>query len=183
MVKIKTILNEMGLLKEQHRNEYGCVMLYFTFPEMEDIHKLIDSNDIFHEVGEEYGLETEPHLTLLFGLHDGVPTSAIEKVLDDKTFYTCKGHNASLFENKKFDVLKFDIEGDNLHDVNAELKKQPHTSDFPDYHPHLTIAYLKPGTGKKYVKKLKGKKYWLVPQHAVYSKPDGTKDKISLSID
>jgi len=183
MDKIKTILSEMGLLNEQQKFTYGCVMLYFTFNEMDDIHDLIDSNDLYEEDGEDYGFETEPHVTLLLGLHKEVSTSTVEDVLDGYTFYTCKAHNASLFENEKYDVLKFDIEGDNLHEVNYKLKKHPHTSDFPDYHPHMTIAYLKPGKGKKYVEKLKGKDYWMAPQYAVYSKPNGTKDKISIHID
>lgn len=182
MLTIKQILNEMKI-QEQRKYEYGCAMLYFTFEEMDEVHNLIDSNDLYEEVGEDYGIETEPHLTLLFGLHDGVSTEDVEGVLDKFTYYTCKAHNASLFENEKYDVLKFDIEGDNLSETNEELKKFPYTNDFPKYHPHMTIAYLKPGTGKKYVEKLKGEKYWLAPQYAMYSKPDGTKDKINISID
>ena len=50
---------------------------------------------------------------------------------------------------------QFDVKGDNLHDANEELKKYPFTSDYPDYHPHLTIGYLKPNKGKKYVDILK----------------------------
>jgi len=181
--EINKIKKFMSLLTENHKYEYGCAMLYFTFPEIKEIHDLIDSNDLYNEVGEDYGLETEPHVTLLFGLHKGIPTSTVEKVLDDRTFYTCKGHNASIFENEKYDVLKFDIEGDGLHEINDELKKQPHTSDFPDYHPHMTIAYLKPGKGKKYIKMLKGMKYQLPPKYAVYSKPNGTKNKITIKVD
>lgn len=174
MLKIKTILNEMNLIQENRKYEYGCAMLFFTFPDMDEVHNLIDSNDLFEEVGEDYGLETEPHVTLLFGLHEEVSTSDVEGVLDKYTYYTCKAHKASTFENEKYDVLKFDIVGDNLDETNKDLKKFPHTSDFPNYHPHMTIAYVKPG---------KGKKYWLPPQYAMYSKPNGDKDKISISID
>jgi hypothetical protein len=78
--------------------------------------------------------------------------------------------------------LKFDIKGDNLHETNADLQQYPFTSNFPDYHPHMTIAYLKPGTGKRYVKMLKGIEYDLLPQYAIYSKPDGEKDKIKIKV-
>jgi hypothetical protein len=57
--------------------------------------------------------------------------------------------------------------------VNAELAKLPHTTNFPDYHPHATIGYLKPGTGKKYVELFKDKQYEVVPEKIVYSKPGG----------
>jgi superfamily II DNA or RNA helicase len=38
-----------------------------------------------------------------------IRTSSYENVLDKYTYSTVKAHNASLFENKDYDVLKFDI--------------------------------------------------------------------------
>jgi len=187
--QIKKIKQRMGLLEEKTKRayEYGCVMLYFTFPEIKEIHNLIDEKDVYIDKEDDsFGLEDEPHTTLLFGLHDGLKTSEVKKILDKYTFDSCKLHNPSLFNNEKYDVLKFDVEGENLHKVNKELKKFPYTSDYPNYHPHLTIGYLKKGTGKKYVdilKKEKLIKFFLLPQEARYSKPDGTKDKIIINVD
>lgn len=170
--------------------KYGCLMVYYGFPDMDKIHNLIDDDDIHDE-----GLETEPHTTLLYGLHDteiendnDVLSTALEENFSDLILY-----NASLFENEKYDVLKFDVKEKMLNDkgeiyydkkkdvlykINKELtKKFPYTSDFPDYHPHCTIGYLKPGTGKKYVKKLKDKEYIVKPKNIVYSKSDGEKIK------
>jgi hypothetical protein len=49
------------------------------------------------------------------------------------------------FENELYDVLKFDVKREkSLFDCNKDLMKFPHTTDYPDYHPHLTISYLKP---------------------------------------
>jgi 2'-5' RNA ligase len=87
-----------------------------------------------------------------------------------------------LFENEKYDVLKFDVNGENLHACNKALKQHPHTNNFPDYHPHMTIGYLKPRMGKKYTKMLKGQEFELIPTHAIYSEPDGTKSKIKIEI-
>lgn len=79
------------------------------------------------------------------------------------------------------DVLKFDVKDcDHLHEINAELRKKPHTSNFPDYHPHATIAYLKPGTAKSYVEKHKDVSETVKPTEIVYSKADGTKRRKSL---
>jgi hypothetical protein len=47
----------------------------------------------------------------------------------------------------------------------------------------MTVAYLKPGTGGRYVKMLKGQEFDLLPQYAVYSKPEGDQDKININID
>ena len=62
-------------LKEDTEYKYGCVMLYFKFPKMEELHNSIDSSDY----EDEDSLEDEPHCTLLYGLHDykpSLPTAA-----------------------------------------------------------------------------------------------------------
>jgi GNAT superfamily N-acetyltransferase len=50
----------------------------------------------------------------------------------------------------KPDVLKVTVVGWKLHDLNRKLKAVEHTDTFPEYRPHMTVAYLKPGTGHKY---------------------------------
>ena len=173
-----------GIITEEKQTyDFGCAMLYFNFPQMNKIHDVIDSKDVYTQEGDRsFGLEEEPHCTLLYGLHEGVSTGDVKNVLDKYTYSTVKAYNASLFENQDYDVLKFDVKGDNLHETNTDLKQHPFTSDYPDYHPHMTIAYLKPGTGKRYVKMLKEYEYELIPQHAIYSKPDGDKDKIKIKV-
>lgn len=171
-------------LKESSKStyEYGCAMLYFDFPEMKEIHEKINEDDIYIEEGDNtYGLEDEPHCTLLYGLHEEVKPEQIKKIVGEFAFGSCKIHNASLFENDKYDVLKFDVDGGELHECNEDLTKLPHTNSFPDYHPHMTIAYLKPGKGKEYVEKLKGIEFNLSPSHAVFSQPNGTKTKFPVN--
>lgn len=176
---IKKILKE----ETKEKFDYGCVMLYYDFPEMENIHNIIEPNDIYHQEGDRsFGLEDEPHTTLLFGLHDDVTDEDVSKVLNKYKYSTCKLHNPSLFENPDYDVLKFDVKGDNLHKTNVDLRRYPHTNSFPDYHPHTTIGYLKPGMGRKYVNKLKGMNYSLSPQYAVYSKPNGDKVRMDINL-
>jgi hypothetical protein len=173
-----------GIITENTKStyEYGCVMLYFNFPMINKIHDGVDPNDIYTEEGDRsYGLEDEPHCTLLFGLHDNeIDTNKVLDVMKQFNFGTVKAHNISLFENENYDVLKFDIKGDNLHKANAALKQFPYTSNFPNYHPHMTIGYLHPGMGAKYVKQMAGLEYVLTPTHIVYSHPNGTKDKIKI---
>lgn len=179
MIKLKDLLEGSN-----QTYDYGCVMLYFTFPEMNKIHDAIDPKHVYTEEGDRsFGLEDEPHTTLLYGLHPEVSTKDVQSILNKYTFSTVKVHNASLFQNNDYDVLKFDVKGDNLHQCNADLKQHPHTSNFPDYHPHLTIGYIQSGNGQKYVDMLKGQKFWLAPQYAIYSKPDGSKEKININID
>jgi hypothetical protein len=74
--------------------------------------------------------------------------------------------------------------GDNLNDTNEELKQFPFTSDYPDYYPHMTIAYLKPGKGNDYINMLgdEHNEMIMTPQYAVYSRTDGAKHKIPVRL-
>lgn len=182
--QIERMKNLMNLNENKQVYDYGCAMLYFSDHDLKPIYSQIEPEDLYVE-GDGFGLETEPHCTLLYGLHGDVTVKQVEDVLDKYTYHTCKAHNLSLFENEKYDVLKYDIKGDNLSETNEDLKQYPFTTDYPNYHPHMTVAYLKPGMGKKYVEKL-GKEYselWMSPQYAVYSQPDGTKNKINVRVD
>lgn len=180
--RIKLIMN---LNENKQVYPYGCVMLYFDDSDINNIHSKINPEDLYIE-GSGYGIESEPHCTLLYGLHDDeIEIEDIQKVLDNHTFTTCKAHNLSCFENPKYDVLKYDIKGDSLHETNEELKEFPYTTEYPNYHPHMTIAYLKPGKGKEYINKLseEHKEMFIAPQYAVYSDTKGGKHKLPIRID
>lgn len=160
-------------------------MIYFDFPKMEEIHSMIDEEDVYTEEDDRsYGLETEPHTTLLYGLHsDEIEDGDVINTSNKGIPKELKLHNASLFNNDKYDVLKFDVDNQDLHRINAELTKFPHTTNFPDYHPHSTIAYLKKGSGQKYCDMLNGQSFIVNPSKIVYSKPDGEKIEHQLSWD
>ena len=165
-------------------HDYGCVMLYFDIEKSiwETFQDMIDDEDVYTEKGDlSYGRETEPHVTVLYGLHADINDSTIKELIDEMEAPELKLRKISIFENDKFDVVKFDIIGDSkkkLSKMNVKFAKLPHTTDYPDYHPHSTIAYVKSGTGKKYVKTLTGDKIISVePKQVVYSKADGTTNK------
>ena len=169
---------------EKQTYDYGCVMLYFDFPEIKNLHSLIDEEDIYTEDGDRsFGLEDEPHTTLLFGLHEEVTDGDVKNVLDQLRFGECKLYNVSKFDNPDYDVLKFDVSGPGLHTANAKLKQFPHTSNFPNYHPHATIAYLQPGTADRYIEALKDQDFRLIPTHAVYSKPNGEQVQMNIKVE
>ena len=182
MIKLRDLIEE----NSNSIYNYGCVMLYFNFPTLEKIHNFIELEDIYTEEGDKtYGLEDEPHTTLLYGLHKEVSSEDVKSVLDHVEFGECKINNASLFENDNYDVLKFDVssvsDNQSLHRANRLLKQFPYTSDFPNYHPHLTIGYIKKGLGQKYVNIFKTLEFELHPQYGVYSQPDGIKTKIKIN--
>lgn len=166
---------------------YGCVMLFFDFPELGKIHSLIDPADVYEEEEDKtFGLEDEPHTTLLYGLHEEVDVTEIEAIISGFTFTPYLIHNPSLFQNDKYDVLKFMVEGDNLHTANRQFRCLPHTTSFPKYNPHLTVAYLKAGRGMEYVNVLNERglnNFCQIPISVVYSQPDGTKTHIPINVE
>jgi 2'-5' RNA ligase len=168
------------LEKEGDSYSYGCVMLYFKNPEMEKLQADIDTSDIYEEDEDKtYGLEDKPHVTLLYGLHSNdIEDSDVMNLVKSTKMENITLENISLFKNDKYEVLKFDADASYLHKINKELCDNfPYSSDYPDYHPHSTIAYLKKGTGDKYVKKFEKIVATVTPDQIVYSKPNGDKIK------
>lgn len=102
------------------------------------------------------GRETTPHITVKYGLH-GDDIAGVKKVLADEGPITVTLGKTSIFsasESGAADVVKVDIDSPDLHRLNAKIADAlPHTDTFPDYKPHLTVAYVKPGEGKKYAGK------------------------------
>lgn len=182
ILKFKEWINGSKINEDKGTHEYSCAMVYYDLPEMESLHSQIDEEDVYKDENDRsYGLENEPHATLLYGLHDNeVDPEDVKEICTNHEYPELKLHNISAFKNAKYDVLKFDIESDKLHQVNKELSKLPYSSDYPDYHPHSTIGYLKTGKADKYIEKFKGKEFIVNPSHIVYSRPNG--EKLNFSI-
>ena len=64
-------------------------------------------------------------------------------------------------------------------DLYKELSKLPHTTDYPDYQPHITIAYLQPGKGQKYIE-TDYKYNFNQVKKIIYSKANDQKLEITL---
>jgi 2'-5' RNA ligase len=186
--QIKEDLRKQLLEKKGDTHDYGCAMLFFNIGKKswDEFQSMIDDEDIYTEEGDQsFGRENEPHVTILYGLHDTIDDKTIEELVDTIKAPELKLKKISIFENNDdYDVVKFDIIGDSatkLGKMNAKFAKLPHTTSYPDYHPHSTIAYVKAGTGKKYVKTLSDDEAIKVtPTEFVYSKADGTKNKYKL---
>ena len=160
------------LLQESAGYEFGCVMLNFQFAHLFSIHECISQKDLFIDESTK-GFEDDPHVTLLYGLHDIVDVEDIRAIINNYTFGSITLEHISLFENGKYDVLKFDVFGDCLHDINSDLRLLPHTTNFPDYTPHMTIAYLKSGKGRVYAELLEDKSFEVKPFNVKFSTPFG----------
>jgi 2'-5' RNA ligase len=164
--------------------EYGCAMVFYEFPQIVTLQDMIEESDIYTESGDNsYGLEDEPHTTLLFGFNNDVDPGEVLSMCKDFKYPPMTLENCSCFNNEKYDVLKFDVNSKVLHQVNSELKTKydgRFTNSYPDYHPHSTIAYIKKGKGQHYVDLFKNYSFLVTPNQLVYSLPSVDKLKVKL---
>ncbi len=139
------------IMENEAPRSYSCLMLDLSPLKKfwKQLARKICPCDLYTE-DDGHGFEHDPHVTVLYGIHSS-NSDVIFSDIDLKPI-TLKFSNISLFENEKFDVLKFDITSKALHGLNQRVcDAVEYTNKFPDYHPHATICYLKAGTGKDYV--------------------------------
>lgn len=173
---------------KNHKNEFGCVMvnLELDTTKWKNLLGLIDDKDLYiPENDKSFGKEKSPHITILFGLHADVSDEEIEKEVDKIKAPEFKLNKISIFKNDLFEVIKFDVESEDLVKLNKRFSKFPHTKTF-DYHPHCTIAYLKPDKASKYLEKLntyldESNNLNAKSSEFLYSKVDGSEKKYSFS--
>jgi len=171
------LMNYQQFINENHKREYGCVMLRLECNDWNRVLDMIDSKDLYNPPSDStYGLEKDPHITLLYGIHSDVDDKKIEKIISK-----FKGQKFPIeilgidcFENKDFDVVKFKVElTPQLKEINRELSKLPNSNQYPKYNPHITLGYVQPGTGEKYNNPNKRINFKI--KNIEYSKPSGEK--------
>jgi 2'-5' RNA ligase len=175
--------------KEGQKYDFGCLMLLVKaaqIPYYADLLAAFDPKDLYEsDKAGEFGIEFDPHVTVLYGYHDDATDSYARKVLASAKLLagvssiplTLSG--ISNFHNPTYDVVKFDVKSPALMKLNAaQAKRFDHTNAY-DYHPHLTLAYVQPGKGPEYCKKLwdilNKKPVKLPGTKLMYSRPSGDK--------
>lgn len=156
--------------------EFGFLMVGYEKPEMiQELQNTIPYEELYVEDGnDDFGIEDETHVTLAPCLDNDIDVDELKKLLMPLDKYGIILSNISKFENDKYDVLKCDVGSFNLHKTNAEvLEKFESHSEFKEYHPHLTIAYMKKGMADKYLEDSIMPMNVLKPQKFIWSYVDG----------
>lgn len=144
---------------------------------------------IVHNLEDEDVIEVPEHfyVTILYGITEPVaPPNAPAWWRLSRTFGWIKENaprtitidrHPSLFQNDGFDVLKLDVHGDALPEMHQYIRDRFETGVAFDFHPHMTVAYLEPGAGQKYLDQTVGVD-WLDVVGVSYNGPE-TKTRIS----
>ena len=104
----------------------------------------IPDASIFDDDGSgEHGRDDEPHITIKYGIHTG-RIDEVASALEGEGPATATLRDTSVFYSEKYVVLKIGVSSQDLKRLNGIVSSEMEVTDsFPDYHPHLTVAYLR----------------------------------------
>jgi hypothetical protein len=69
-------------VKESTGYKLGCVMVEVPVKNWNEITSIINKDDLYEVEGEKYGIQENPHLTLLYGLKPNITKEQVEQVLE-----------------------------------------------------------------------------------------------------
>lgn len=146
-------------------DKLGCIMAKYWKPLQ--LLKAIDPLLVYKDEAQGIqGIETKSHVTLLFGLIVPGPDQmqVIDEALKDWTpdaFFTPS--HISVFESDNpWDVVVMEpMYSGGFLKAHQALSRIPHVNTFPEYKPHMTLAYIHKGYGY-HVKKALQQHLWSV---------------------
>lgn len=135
--------------------ELGCMMVKFSTPTI--LLNQIPEHILYHDPADpgEYGKVFDSHVSLLYGLlrpaHE--TREAVDLVLrglsfSEKFLFASADWFSPL--DQPYDVLYIPpVHKDMFVDAHRRLSRLPHVNLYPEYTPHLTLAYVKKGTARE----------------------------------
>lgn len=98
---------------------------------------------IYDSGNGEQGREKDPHITIKYGIHT-TDVKEIMDVLNGQVPFRVRLGRITSFLTEKYIVLKIGVQSEELMALNKKVCKLLECTDtFPEYKPHITIAYLR----------------------------------------
>jgi 2'-5' RNA ligase len=170
-------------MEEKSKHSFGCLMAMIPVEYGNTIIKfikhIIPEKSLYIDPADpSYGYtEKECHATIKYGYAPDLNKQDLATILRGIKPFNVVLHALTQFNNNDFDVVKFDVESPVLRELRHRADKFPNQDKFPDYKPHMTLAYVKP---KSFIH-IKEKLNISVPiKHFIYSGANGRKILIHL---
>lgn len=163
--RVAKFLDRWEVEKRQGPHTFACAMLDLRqgvpadgaanpLPHLEQLAAQITDEDLAAD-----GREADPHVTVKYGLHTPDP-GAVRRVVQGfgpvtvtlgKTAYFAADDASIQRGGDAYDVVYVEVLGDDVRFLNKLVSDLlPHTDTHPEYVPHVTLAYVRPGLGEKY---------------------------------
>lgn len=119
--------------------QYAFLMIDYKIPDfIKQIQSKIKEDELYKEENNDnYGLETESHVTLVPCLDNDTNLEDIKKYLKELENYGIVLTDISKFESDNYDVLKCAVKSKQLFDTNEEILKH-----FQNYSEHKNINHI-----------------------------------------
>lgn len=136
--------------------------------------RLLDKADIVKT-------ETKPHVTIQYGLVDNDPDQLKAALQTQKSCKCVFGQTDYFPDRGDGDVVVLKVSRDGLERLRSVVRDNASFVErFPDYRPHVTLGYVKPGQGAKYKGRTDMEGEEVSIQSVVFSSPDGQKTDVNL---
>lgn len=134
---------------------YGCLMLDLRITGWDALIGALPEAQLYRPDEAMYGRQPNPHVTVLYGFHHspGLGEELLTQLPIDLPALgkDLRVTGCDCFANPTYDVLKLTLRSTELDRLNRWCRNRyAYSSDYPDYRPHATLAYLQPGTGAAY---------------------------------
>ena len=161
----------------------GCLMVNFPLADSIEILKWVDET-----VPSEVVItpEREVHITILYGVSPDVPVSEIQSFVESLPLVVVKLGSVGFFKQADQDVMKLAVDSPQLQEINQKLKEFIGAHNIEpskyEYNPHLTLAYVKPGSLQHLEGNDRFNGYVYLLKNMTYSEPGSVKKhQFSLS--
>lgn len=140
-------------IREDHKGYCALQLDSRSCESLYRLHSMLEVEDLAPK-----GIERDPHISVFYGIKNTVPMLDIQKIVSNAE-YVLEIDRFEIFDTPKGDVLvmrpKENASLEAIRNIHAEIEHTvPTVSEFQDYKPHITVAFLKKGLGAKYIGKL-----------------------------
>jgi 2'-5' RNA ligase superfamily len=144
MISLTQMLNEDRGKKSLRR---GCLMAMLSQEDTATIvefgKRLIGDRDLYTE-GNEFGREHEGHITIRYGFTKDLNELEIRQLLEGHKPFLVEIEGLDIFDaSPQYNVSMFKVSSPVLKILNEISGIYPNEQTFPDYNPHITLAYTK----------------------------------------